>query len=322
MLGIVIPAYKREDCLREALDSLIGQTKKDFTVIVVDDHSPKPLKKVVKEYSKKLNIIYKYAEVNGGPGAARQIGLETCYEQNLEYVMFLDSDDLLFPHAVERLMHEIVNTGCDFISSMIWQDHGNHIGAKIASNNQTWLHGKIFRLSYLKEKEIIFPPLRANEDVAFNLIAMECAEKKGYLDEILYLFRYQQNSLTKGAEKSVTITSTDYIAAIYYVATYMRKHINGITRQILINTFALYNFYQTAKNKNIITPEVKKQIKYLANQPEFLAVLATPQTMKEFSHLLNQFGVEDGKVIFYKQTFIDWLSEVGSWEDIDEDSNN
>ena len=84
MLGIVIPAYEREDCLRGALDSLITQMRKDFTVFVIDDHSPKPLEAVVNEYKDKLNIVYIYAEENGGPGAARQLGLNKCYETDLK----------------------------------------------------------------------------------------------------------------------------------------------------------------------------------------------------------------------------------------------
>ena len=197
MIGIIIPAYKREDCLREALDSLTLQTEKDFEVILVDDHSPDPLEHVIKDYEKKLNITYFYAEENGGPGAARQIGLNYCYEKGHTYVMFLDSDDLYFPHAVERLLYEIETNQCDFISAAIWQENGPHTGAKIEPSNQTWLHGKIYRTAYLKENNIVFPPIRTNEDVAFNLTAMECANKKGYLDEPLYLFRFQNNSLPK-----------------------------------------------------------------------------------------------------------------------------
>ena len=84
MLGIVIPAYKRKDCLRQALQSLCYQTYRKFFFILVDDHSPEPLKDVVEEFDNRLHIIYRYAEENGGPGVARQIGLNLCYEKNFD----------------------------------------------------------------------------------------------------------------------------------------------------------------------------------------------------------------------------------------------
>jgi glycosyltransferase involved in cell wall biosynthesis len=311
MLGIIIPAYKRQDCLREALDSLTLQTVKDFEVIVVDDHSPGPLEYCVNEYRNKLNITYFYAEENGGPGAARQIGLNYCYEKNFTYVMFLDSDDLLFPHAVERLLYEIENTQNDFISAAIWQENGPHTGAKIDPTNQTWLHGKIYRISYLRENNIEFPPIRTNEDVTFNLIAMECSSKRGYLDEPLYLFRLQKDSLTKQPNAPMGMVSSDYISSIYYVAKYMKEKFGTITEQILIDIYAVYNFYQVGKALNLITPEVFEHTKYLVLLPEFLSSLTNVDSLNKYIGLANHYSIYEDKIFYFNQTFIGWLSEFG-----------
>lgn len=321
MLGIIIPAYKRQDCLREALDSLTLQTVKDFEVIVVDDHSPEPLEYCVNEYRNKLNITYFYAEENGGPGAARQIGLNYCYEKEHTYVMFLDSDDLYFPHAVERLLYEIEKTGSDFVSAAIWQENGPHTGAKIESTNQTWLHGKIYRAAYLKENNITFPPIRTNEDVTFNLTAMECTGKKGYLDEPLYLFRLQGNSLTKNPNAPMNMISSDYISSIYYVAKYMKDKFNGITEQILIDIYAVYNFYQVGRALNLITPEVFEHTRYLVHLPEFLNSLTNIDSLNKYIAIANQYSIYEDKIFYFNQTFIDWLAELGV-EFKNEDSNN
>ena len=311
MLGIVIPAYKRQDCLREALDSLTLQTVKDFEVIVVDDHSPEPLEYCVNEYRNKLNITYFYAEKNGGPGAARQIGLNYCYEKNFTYVMFLDSDDLYFPHTVERLLYEIEKTGSDFVSAAIWQEVGPHSGAKIESSNQTWLHGKIYRISYLQENEIVFPPIKTNEDVTFNLTVMECSSKKGYLDEPLYLFRLQKNSLTKQPNAPMGMISSDYISSIYYVAKYMKERFGTITEQILIDIYAIYNFYQVGKAFDLITPEVIEHTKYLIYLPEFLSSLTDVESLGKYVGIANQYAIHENKIFYFNQTFIDWLGEFG-----------
>lgn len=310
MLAIVIPAYNREDCLREALRSLTCQTSKDFSVLVVDDHSPNPVRSVVAEFGDILDAYYIYAEENGGPGAARQIGLTWCTEQGYDYIMFLDSDDRLMPQAVERLVHEIENTGCDFISSAIWQDHGGHMGAKIEATNQTWLHGKIFRISYLAEKGFAFPPIRTNEDVTFNLLATECAGKKGHLDEVLYYFTWQPNSITRSEDSPTNMISTDYILAIYYTAVKMEEVLGGITRQVLIDILALYNFYQVGKQEGLITDDLVDKIRYMLNIPAVRAALETPTQLEGFINIPNPFYLHREKLYKFDQTFFEWIEEL------------
>lgn len=313
MLGIVIPAYKREDCLRQALQSLVGQTYKEFMVIVVDDHSPEPLLEVVKEFSDKLNIYYYYCEVNGGPGVARQIGLNTCYANECEYVMFLDSDDLLYPHAVQRLLQEISLTECDVISSQIWQETENGTGAIIQSSNETWMHGKIYRTKYLQDNNISFPNMRTNEDMAFNLIALQGANKKGFLDEPLYLFRCEQNSITRSANASFSVVSVDYITSLYYTALFLREKLGEVTNQIIIDIFACYNYYQVGLCLGLITEEIKAQTSYLVNLPEFVAVTQDDAGLDKLTSVVNQFFVFRERIFYFKQTFKDWLEEMQSY---------
>jgi glycosyltransferase involved in cell wall biosynthesis len=73
----------------------------------------------VEKYKSLLHIIYLKQENNQGPGAARERGLQWCFDNNIEFIMFLDSDDLLLPKAVERLTKEINVTNCDIIISDI-----------------------------------------------------------------------------------------------------------------------------------------------------------------------------------------------------------
>ena len=310
MTGIVIPAYGRPECLREALQSLVTQTKKDFIVVVVDDHSPEPVVEVVKEFSDKMDIYYHYCEKNGGPGVARQIGLNTCYANSCEYVMFLDADDMLYPHAVQRLTHEIENTGCDVISSEIWQESPEGIGAKIEANNETWMHGKIYRTKYLQDNDISFPVMRTNEDMAFNLIALQGAEKKGFLNEVLYLFRCEPNSITRKKDAHLGVVSVDYITGLFYTAQYLKEKLGYIPSQIVINTFACYNFYQVGVCAGIVTDEIKDRLYYLISQQEFQTALNNTADMEALQTIVNQFYVFKGQVFHFTQTFTDWLEEI------------
>ena len=317
MLGIVIPAYKRKDCLRQALQSLCYQTYKKFFVIVVDDHSPEPLKDIVEEFDDRLHIIYRYAEENGGPGVARQIGLNLCYEKNFDLVMFLDSDDMLYPHAVARLTYEINHTKHDIISSAIWSEDKNGTGDTIAEDNKTWLHGKIYRTAYLKNNNISFPSMRANEDLAFNLMAIENTKKKGVLNETLYLFRHEANSITRSSEKSLSLLSFDYIDALYEAQTYLAPRV-GVTNQMIINILSSYNYYQAGVALGVhLKEETKEHLRYLLRLPEIQDVIHSPSKLNNCLTIFRTFFVFEKQIYYFTQTLENWLKEFAY-----EDSNN
>lgn len=311
-LVLVMPAYKRPECVRRALTSLTLQTYKNFKTVVVDDCSPEPLENVVNEFSNMLDIEYIRLEQNGGPGAARQQGMDWAIKQNFEYIMFMDSDDLLFPQTVARLYLEITETGCDVISSKIWQEDEipGRPGAIIEADNRTWLHGKIFRLSFLEINEIKFPPMRTNEDMVFNLCAFEGANKRGTLDEVLYLFKYEANSITRDGFSNNMLT-TDFIVGLYHVVKYFNNHSLPLSEQILVDCYCLYNYYQLAKHFNLITEEMKDMVAFIVNQPDFTRGLSSKAWLNHVHHLIGSWEIYQGneQIIYFNQTFKDWIEE-------------
>lgn len=82
---VVIPTFGRSALLTEAVDSVLAQSFDDLECIVVDDASPEP---VSMPSHPKLRVIR--MATNGGPGAARNFGIEAALGA---HVAFLDSDD-------------------------------------------------------------------------------------------------------------------------------------------------------------------------------------------------------------------------------------
>ena len=310
-LIVIIPAYKREDCLKRALQSLLNQTSKEFDVLVVDDCSPDPLLPHLQEFSGPLNILYACTPENGGPGVARQLGLDWAHENGYKYAMFMDSDDMLMPHAVARLLHEIRVTKCDLVSSAIWKegDTPGLPGETISSSNQTWMHGKIFDIKYLYDNELRFPPMRLNEDMCFNLCVMELSDNVGYLNEITYIFKNEANSLTRNDNFRMSMVSTDFIIGMYHTTKYLQAH-NKITRQILINITALYKHYQIAKIFDYITDEIDEYVKYMIQIPEFNDVVNSPEWMGQLEHIIPPCFYYDNKVYWFKQSYVNWFEEM------------
>ena len=93
----------------ELLESLLAQTVKDFEVIIVEDGSQKTCKDVCDKYVGKLDIKY-YLKENGGPGPARNYGVEKAQG---DYVLILDSDCVIPSGYLAAIDAELKTNPCD-----------------------------------------------------------------------------------------------------------------------------------------------------------------------------------------------------------------
>ncbi|HEV8125166.1 MAG TPA: glycosyltransferase family 2 protein [Gemmatimonadales bacterium] len=91
--SVIVTSYNRPALLREALASVLAQTRPDFECIVVDDASPTP---PVVPSDPRFKLVRRAC--NGGPAASRNTGLEHATGQ---YITFLDDDDLFVPERLE-----------------------------------------------------------------------------------------------------------------------------------------------------------------------------------------------------------------------------
>ena len=97
-VSVCIPTYNREILLRETLNSVFAQTYKDFEVVIVDDGSTDGTKQMLQKYGYKVRY---YWQQNAGDAAARNRLIELAEGK---YISFLDSDDLLYPDALEKMV--------------------------------------------------------------------------------------------------------------------------------------------------------------------------------------------------------------------------
>lgn len=96
---IVIPAFNAAPYLAETLASLTGQSRGDWHAVVVDDGSTDDTRTVALDHAgKQIQVIH---QENRGVSAARNRGFD---EVKSPFVIFLDADDRLLPHALEALL--------------------------------------------------------------------------------------------------------------------------------------------------------------------------------------------------------------------------
>jgi len=98
-VSVIIPTYNRSMLVKEAIQSVLKQSLKDFELIVIDDGSTDNTSSVVKSIND-TRIKYFYKE-NGGVSSARNLGL---VKRKGEYVAFLDDDDLMPKNYLEVMI--------------------------------------------------------------------------------------------------------------------------------------------------------------------------------------------------------------------------
>lgn len=117
-IAIVIPFYQRDPgILTRALTSIFQQELPDgasLHVFVVDDSSPVPAAAEVDLMAPAQRArVTLLSQPNGGPGAARNTGLEAVAKDSFDYVAFMDSDDFWAPcHLGDALA--LLEQGHDF----------------------------------------------------------------------------------------------------------------------------------------------------------------------------------------------------------------
>ena len=101
--SIIVPVFNRPDEVDELLESLLSQEEKDFEVIIVEDGSQVPCKKVCDKYADRLDLHYYYKE-NSGPGQSRNYGAERAKG---DYLLILDSDVVLPKGYIRAVSEEL-----------------------------------------------------------------------------------------------------------------------------------------------------------------------------------------------------------------------
>jgi glycosyltransferase involved in cell wall biosynthesis len=98
LVSIIVNNYNYAPYIRHAVNSALSQTYRPVELIVVDDGSTDNSREIIQEYQDLVMPVFK---PNGGQGSAFNAGLAACHG---EYVIFLDSDDVLLPQTVERIV--------------------------------------------------------------------------------------------------------------------------------------------------------------------------------------------------------------------------
>lgn len=264
-IDVIIPAYNVEDdILFRCLSSIACQTiVKDVDVTIVDDASTKQnYKKVSDHFKDIMNINILRYNKNGGPGVARQYGIDNTHNG---YITFIDADDTFNgAFALKALRNSIeMNDGIYCMSSGVF-DEVHEEGLKpndgpilmAHEKDMIWMFGKMYRRSFIDKYGIKFHPTsRANEDNGFNTLIRLCCndrEQVNFISAHVYYWHESLNSITRANDcqysygSSIRDSFYGYVENMIYAIKESKKRnpYNGFITMWAVNCMLnIYEYY-------------------------------------------------------------------------------
>lgn len=226
-VSVIVPVYNTpETLLKQALDSLVGQSYKDLQIILVDDGSSNNAGCICDEYAASDKRVTALHRPNRGVSTARNTGLASA---SGAYLTFMDSDDELNPEAIERAVSAIKTHDAQCVV-WSWNEHGDERGEKktvriiaeceelksaedtaaaIAADNIEcgggYVWNKLWNVEAIRQSGGDIPffdvELFAYEDKVWDIKLLGCCSKVVLLPDILYEYKYVPTSLTKSDDR-------------------------------------------------------------------------------------------------------------------------
>ena len=113
-ISVIVPVYKVEPFLRRCVDSILGQSFRDFDLVLVDDGSPDSCPRICDEYEDRDPRVHVIHQKNGGLSAARNTGIQWALDcSDSQWLTFVDSDDWIHRDFLELLLHSAVTEHVD-----------------------------------------------------------------------------------------------------------------------------------------------------------------------------------------------------------------
>ncbi len=264
-ISVCIPVYNAAGFLASCLKSVVNQTMKEIEIICVEDASSDSSGSILKEYAgndSRIRIIWH--EENAGPLKTRK---DAVLSAQGKYIMFLDSDDELYPsacetayNAIEKKQTDAVQFGMRKIDS---QGNIKEIEKYWASDNTekiediNWLYlrdkriikswevwNKIYKTDLCKKAYMQMEDSRLviAEDVYYFFVFGYYAKSFSMIKDILYKYR-QGYGIWSGIQERISLEK-------YKTLLSEKKSLDAIIR-----------FYETKPDAQEYEPIIRKHVK-------------------------------------------------------------
>lgn len=280
-ISVIIPVYNAEKYLKECFDSILGQTFKDFEIIVVNDGSLDNSQKIIDDYQEKYSDKFiVITQENCGQSAARNKALQYV---NGKYIAYIDADDYIDYDYLETLYNEaedndselvicsydeVTNDG-DIILNRNSEDWEIDFGNGLSHTFQYCACAKLYLTDMLVRNEIKFEEGEKMEDNAYGIMTNSIAKNPVALSYSGYKYRIYDDS-TMGKIKQIGVSTSSKMQkfpfrgienAINKVKLVCGDKYNEVLEFVIFKTLAGYLYVFASKSS-------KEDQKYVADYVE------------------------------------------------------
>jgi CDP-glycerol glycerophosphotransferase len=261
-ISVVVPFFNNGDVLDDCLRSIAGQTFTGLEVIMVDDGSTDTGPGVARKWQAADPRFTLVHSEHGGPGGARNRGVE---KARGEFLAFVDADDMLPPHAYEVLLHTLESSGSDFVSGAVNRIStegvrpsalhtraikGRKIGTHVTRSPEllydisVW--NKLFRKSFWDSHGLSYPEQMVWEDIQLMTRAHVLAKAVDVIPDYVYYWRERAAGALSITQNRTDVQNLrDRITALLAIDDFIRGHAPRRTlrqhqEKALVNDLWLY----------------------------------------------------------------------------------
>lgn len=247
-LQILVPQYHEDERVISPLLTSIAMQQginlhEDIEVIIVNDGSDVILnEKFLNSFP--YPVKYILAEHQGVSGA-RNMALDNA---EAPLVMFCDADDMFYNGmGLYMILAEFEKSNFDIMTSKFIEEaitSDNHKLTYVDHNNDyTFIHGKIFKLAYLRENNLRWnPDFTIHEDSYFCVRAFDLAPVKKYLSNPFYLWKYRPDSVCRKDPEYIYNTYSCLLDSIDgIIESYLERNRQDLALgQLIYNVYRMY----------------------------------------------------------------------------------
>lgn len=240
LISIIIPTYNRASTLPKSIQSVLDQSAGNWELVIIDDGSSDNTKKAIERFLPDERIKYFYQE-NSGVSAARNKGVAL---SSGDFLIFLDSDDRLFPGLVNKL-NKIHFKKFDLIC---WQ-----VLKKIDGKKSIWKAQKLEKIYHNIQATFLAGSICYKKDIFL---------KAGQYDQKMFFGENYELGIRVSNLKNLKIRLLDDIFLEYKMET-SRRTSNSLINKLNANYYLLSKHMQKYQEDSYSYSRLKYQLGFL-----------------------------------------------------------
>lgn len=285
-LSIIVPVYNVEAYIRPCIESILGQglDERCYEVIIVNDGTEDCSMEQIDDLIAAHDNIITINQKNQGLSVARNNGLQ---KATGDYILFVDSDDLLFTNTVSFFLEDIrkyhpelliagfVRMTDDEIMKMKEPEQATYSSSikpelmptiDLLNPRECYVWRTFYKRAFLYKHSILFVPGICFEDIPFSTECYLKAKKCVYTNFPLYIYRQRVGSIVSSIDLKKVMDFNTVIANLWKMrnmvstAKEYAKLMNIIFCTHQVQNWFIVNSEDLLAERKTITKDLRKKV--------------------------------------------------------------